>query len=99
MAKGGTGDVLTGIIVSLLAQHYSPEDACVAGVYLHGLAADIAVEYQSHESLLASDIINRIGDAFKKVQEPEQPYTNPVSDSFDFDDGNADADHDILRFN
>jgi NAD(P)H-hydrate epimerase len=99
MAKGGSGDVLTGMLVSLLAQQYSPEDACIIGVYLHGLAADIAVEYQSHESLLASDIINRIGDAFKKIENPEQPYTDPVSDSFDFDDRAGDSDRDIMRLN
>jgi NAD(P)H-hydrate epimerase len=67
MAKGGTGDMLTGIIVGLLAQHYSPQDACLLGVYLHGLSADIAVRKKTEYSLLASDMILKIGDAFKKI--------------------------------
>jgi ADP-dependent NAD(P)H-hydrate dehydratase / NAD(P)H-hydrate epimerase len=69
MAKGGSGDVLTGIILSLLAQGYSPEDAAVTGVYLHGLAADIAVEESCYESIIASDIINNIGKAFNRIRE------------------------------
>jgi len=67
MATGGTGDVLTGIITSLLAQKYAPLDATIAGVYLHGLAADIALHYQSEESLLPSDIIKCVGKAFKEI--------------------------------
>jgi hydroxyethylthiazole kinase-like uncharacterized protein yjeF len=67
MAKGGSGDVLTGMIGSLLAQRYTPEDACLVGVYLHGLAADIGVQKQSEHSLLASDIIGNIGNAFNEV--------------------------------
>ena len=67
MAKGGSGDVLTGMIVSLLAQNYSSEDACITGVYLHGLAADMAVTGESEYSLLATDIISCIGKAFRKV--------------------------------
>lgn len=67
MAKGGSGDVLTGMIVSLLAQNYSPEDACIAGVYLHGLAADLAVKDQSEPSLLATDIINNIGNGYNSL--------------------------------
>ncbi|HYV92110.1 MAG TPA: NAD(P)H-hydrate dehydratase [Chitinophagales bacterium] len=67
MAKGGSGDVLTGMIVSLLAQNYSAEDACIIGVYLHGLAGDVAVKDESEYSLLATDIISAIGKAFRKV--------------------------------
>ena len=67
MATGGSGDVLTGMIVGLLAQGYEPENAACLGVYLHGLAADIALEDQSHESLIPGDIIERIGAAFKFV--------------------------------
>lgn len=67
MAKGGSGDALTGIITSLLAQGYNPTEACIAGVYLHGLAADIAVLKQSTESLIASDIIENLGNAFNKL--------------------------------
>lgn len=68
MAKGGSGDVLTGIILSLLAQGYTPENAAVLGVYLHGIAGDIAVSVSSYESIIASDIINSIGKAFNKLR-------------------------------
>lgn len=64
MATGGTGDVLTGIIGSLLAQTYDPESAARLGVFLHGLAADLALKKQSEESLLASDVIESLGAAF-----------------------------------
>lgn len=64
MATAGSGDVLTGIILSLLAQRYSPEEAAVLGVYLHGLAGDIAAESMGYEALLASDITENIGKAF-----------------------------------
>jgi hydroxyethylthiazole kinase-like uncharacterized protein yjeF len=68
MATGGSGDVLTGIITSLLAQGYEPSDAAITGVYIHGLAADIAVEKIAHESLIASNIINNISNAFIKIK-------------------------------
>ena len=64
MATAGSGDVLTGIILSLLAQRYSPEEAAVLGVYLHGLAGDFAAESMGYEALLASDITENIGKAF-----------------------------------
>ena len=67
MATAGSGDVLTGIISSFIAQNYAPSDAAVLGVYLHGLAGDIALEEESQESLLATDIIKNIGRAFKKI--------------------------------
>ena len=69
MATAGSGDVLTGIILSLLAQGYTAENAALAGVYLHGMAGDIASEKMSYESILASDIINNIGNAFMKIRE------------------------------
>lgn len=68
MATGGSGDVLTGMILSLLAQGYTPENAAITGVYLHGLAGDIAADKLSYESLLATDIINHIGSAFNKIR-------------------------------
>jgi ADP-dependent NAD(P)H-hydrate dehydratase / NAD(P)H-hydrate epimerase len=70
MATGGSGDVLTGIILSLLSQGYTPEHASIIGVYLHGLAGDIAAEKSGYESIIASDIINSIGKAFNKIREP-----------------------------
>ena len=69
MATAGTGDVLTGILGALLAQGYSSENAAKAGVYLHGLAADLALETESEESLMAGDIIASLGKAFKWLKE------------------------------
>jgi ADP-dependent NAD(P)H-hydrate dehydratase / NAD(P)H-hydrate epimerase len=68
MATGGSGDVLTGIILSLLAQGYAPENAALLGVYLHGLAGDIAAEKSCYESIIASDIINNISKAFNMIR-------------------------------
>ncbi len=68
MATGGSGDVLTGIITGLLAQKYSSIDAAKIGVYIHGLAGDMGLENESMESLIASDIIKNIGNAFKKCR-------------------------------
>ena len=68
MATAGSGDVLTGIILGLLAQGYEPETAAVMGVFIHGTAGDLATIYQSEESLIASDIIDMLGKAFKQVK-------------------------------
>ena len=65
MAKGGSGDVLTGIITSLLAQKYSSRDAAIFGVWLHGKAGDFAAEKFSKEAMLASDLIKQIPKVFK----------------------------------
>jgi NAD(P)H-hydrate epimerase len=70
MATAGSGDVLTGILLSLLSQGYTPENAAVLGVYLHGLAGDIAAEELCHESIIASDIIKCLAKAFNKLREP-----------------------------
>jgi len=67
MATAGTGDVLTGMITGLLAQKYSPLNACILGVYLHGLAGDIAAKDISQEALVADDIIQNLGNAFKEI--------------------------------
>ena len=64
MAKGGSGDVLTGIITSLIAQNYSSEHAAVLGVYLHGLAGDFAAKALGKHSMVATDIINFLSPAF-----------------------------------
>lgn len=61
MATGGTGDVLTGIITSLLAQKYDPADAAILGVYQHGLAGDRAAEARGQTALIASDVIEHLG--------------------------------------
>jgi NAD(P)H-hydrate epimerase len=69
MATAGSGDVLTGIITGLLARGYKPQDACIVGVYLHGLAGDLAAVDLGEESLLASDIIRYMSRAFKRLKE------------------------------
>jgi NAD(P)H-hydrate epimerase len=68
MAKGGTGDVLTGMLTAFLSQQYEPLQAAMIAVYLHGLAADLALCEQSMESLVATDIIEFIGKAFEGVK-------------------------------
>jgi len=68
MATAGSGDVLTGIITALLGQELSDFDAAVLGVYLHGLAGDIAAEIIGQVSLMATDIIDSLPDAFLKNQ-------------------------------
>ncbi len=67
MATGGSGDVLTGIITALLAQGYDSYASSILGVYLHGLAGDYAAELHSQESMIASDIIDNLGKAFKRI--------------------------------
>ena len=68
MATAGSGDVLTGILLSLLAQGYSETEASCLGVYSHGQARDLALEKQSTESLIASDIIENIGRAIVLIR-------------------------------
>ena len=68
MATAGSGDVLTGILTSLLAQGYLPAEAAQLGVFLHGLAGDLAAEALTEESLIASDIINHLPLAFRKLK-------------------------------
>jgi ADP-dependent NAD(P)H-hydrate dehydratase / NAD(P)H-hydrate epimerase len=67
MATGGSGDVLTGILTSLLAQQYSPLEAAQLGVYLHGLSGDMVSYEKGMNSLIASDIIDFLPNAFKKI--------------------------------
>jgi len=79
MATAGSGDVLTGIITGLIAQGYPPLYASIFGVYLHGLAGDIAASENGYEAITATTIINTIGKAFItlfKRQEEEVPKEN-----------------------
>jgi len=66
MATAGSGDVLTGVIIALIGQGLSNFDAAVLGVYVHGLAGDIAAKRLSQVSLIATDIIDALGEAFMK---------------------------------
>lgn len=68
MAKGGSGDVLTGILTGLLAQGYPPKEACLLGVYLHGLAGDLASRHLGENSMLAGDIVRYLPEAFMSLQ-------------------------------
>lgn len=70
LATGGTGDVLTGILTGLLGQEYKPIDAAILGVFLHGLAADLAAEALGEEALIASDIVDYLPEAYKRLQQP-----------------------------
>ncbi|MEI9912480.1 MAG: NAD(P)H-hydrate dehydratase [Bacteroidota bacterium] len=73
MATGGSGDVLTGVLTGLLAQQYSSVETAILGVYLHGLAGDIASEKLSIESMIAGDIIENLGNAFIQIHKNKAP--------------------------
>lgn len=73
MATGGTGDVLTGIIVSLIGQGLSPIQAAKLGVYVHGLAGDYAAQKQGQLGLIASDLIQALPQALIATQNGQQP--------------------------
>lgn len=72
MATAGSGDVLAGMIGAMLAQNYSTTESAILGCYIHGLAGDFALKTQSFESLIASDIIQEIGNAFNHLRTPSQ---------------------------
>jgi len=67
MATAGSGDVLTGLLAALLAQGYTAFEASVLGIYLHGLAGDLYIEKHAPHSLIASDLIEYFGQAFKSL--------------------------------
>lgn len=68
MASGGTGDVLSGIIGGLMAQKMNPFDAAVLGTYVHGLAGDIAAAARSQRGMIARDLIEVMGDAWRTLE-------------------------------
>jgi NAD(P)H-hydrate epimerase len=67
LAKGGSGDVLSGILGSLLAQGYEKKEACIMAVYLHGLSADLAKKTLAVESILPTNVIENLSDAFRII--------------------------------
>ena len=67
MASGGVGDVLTGVIASLIGQGFTSYEAAKYGVYIHGLAGDIALRTRGEASLRARDVLSNIPKAAKKV--------------------------------
>ncbi len=72
MATAGAGDVLTGIVTALLAQNYTPLYAAIFGVYLHGMAGDIAAAKLSKEAMIAGDITDHLGEAFLAINNLEK---------------------------
>ncbi|HLV91934.1 MAG TPA: NAD(P)H-hydrate dehydratase [Aequorivita sp.] len=75
MATAGSGDALSGVIAGLLSQSYKPLEATVFGVYMHGSAGDIASGQMGYESIMASDIINNISEAYMDL------FTHPEYDN------------------
>lgn len=67
LAKGGSGDILTGILTSLLAQGYSEKETCILGIWLHGRAADLAAEKHSKEAMLPTNVIEEFGNVFTEL--------------------------------
>lgn len=73
LATAGSGDVLTGIITGLMAQNYSAFESSILGVYLHGLTADVAMQNQTYETFIASDIVDNLSNAFVNLlAQPQQ---------------------------
>jgi len=69
LTRGGTGDVLTGMIASFVGQGMDAFNAAAAGVYLHGLAGDLAARERGEVGLLASDLLDRIPAAIRQYQQ------------------------------
>ncbi len=69
MATGGSGDVLTGVIAALIGQKFPPFEAAQLGVYVHGLAGDIARDQNGEIGMIASDIVDSLPDAFYHLTE------------------------------
>jgi NAD(P)H-hydrate repair Nnr-like enzyme with NAD(P)H-hydrate dehydratase domain len=67
MARGGSGDVLTGVLVALLCQQMPPFEAAVLGAHVHGLAGDLAREKLGEVGMIASDLIDFLPAAFLRV--------------------------------
>jgi NAD(P)H-hydrate epimerase len=68
MATGGSGDVLTGIVLALLAQGYSAEDSAIIAVYLHGLAGDMAAASLSQTAMTSADIISYLPKVWLNIE-------------------------------
>jgi len=79
MATAGMGDVLTGIISAFVGQKLDPVDAAIAGVYLHSVAGDIALQEKGMYSLMASDVIDCLPAAFRKIQNAEVTEFEKIS--------------------
>lgn len=75
MSSGGMGDVLTGVIASLISQKYSIEDSCILGTFIHGLAADLIAERKGQVGITATDVANTIPEAIKQISiQQKEPF-------------------------
>ena len=74
MAKGGSGDVLTGLITGLRARGYNALEAAILGVYLHGVAGDKAADYYGQEGMNAGDLADFIGEGYRELE--DHPFEN-----------------------
>ena len=81
LATAGSGDVLTGIITGLIAQNYTPFDAAVLGVYLHGRTSELAMSTEVFETFTASDCINYLSDAYADLLKKEIPVIQKDEES------------------
>ncbi|MDT8308366.1 MAG: NAD(P)H-hydrate dehydratase [Bacteroidales bacterium] len=82
LAKGGTGDTLTGIILGLLAQGYKTHEALPLAVFAHGMAADIVAEEKSKDAIMASDISNYLGVVWKILEQKKIKHLTLFTASF-----------------
>lgn len=112
MATGGSGDVLTGVLTGLLAQKLPPDNAATFGVFLHGLAGDLAAKDESIHAMKASDIHEYIGKAYLRLSDPakllDEEFGNPdyeedefydeFDDEFGSDPFDFDEDQDDMDF-
>ena len=74
MAKGGSGDVLTGLITGLRSRGYNALEAAILGVYLHGVAGDKAADYYGQEGMNAGDLADFIGEGYRELE--DHPFEN-----------------------
>ena len=68
MAKGGSGDILSGVVLSLLGQGIAPFDACCAAVYCHGLAGDLAAAEKGERGMTPGDLLAALPAAFRETE-------------------------------
>ena len=71
MATAVMGDVLTGIIAAMVSQKLSPSDAAIVGTYIHSVAGDVAFQSKGMYSLISTDVIESLSQAFKKIENGE----------------------------
>ncbi|MCB9476410.1 MAG: NAD(P)H-hydrate dehydratase [Deltaproteobacteria bacterium] len=93
MATAGTGDVLTGVVAGFLAQTDRAVGAVVAAVYVHGLAGDIAAETKGERGLIAGDLLDKLAEAVKEMEDEARPWEEAFGDAYD-DDWDEDGEED-----